>query len=96
MFYLSIKRHSFCGTWANSAGHVQTRHNNVASDQGLHCLLEECTINMSIQMENTKHLPLKQKWTGPFDKSGEFHLTEMGSNIRSFHMHSGWIRANLS
>ena len=43
---ISLSKHPFCGTYVNSADPDQMPQ-NVASDQGLHCLLTECPI-MSI------------------------------------------------
>ena len=42
----------FCGTYANSANPDQTPH-NVASDQGLHCLLTENITEIWIKMKNS-------------------------------------------
>ena len=47
---------------------------NMASDQGLHCLLTECPIKMLLKMKNSIQQTLKWKWTGPIDNSGKFHL----------------------
>ena len=46
---------------------------NVASDQGLHCVLTKCFIKIWIKMKNTTQQAFKQKWTGSIDKSGNFH-----------------------
>ena len=46
---------------------------NAASDQGLHCLLKESSIRISIKMKNTTNQHLKLKWTGPIDNNGKFH-----------------------
>ena len=43
---------------------------NVASDQGLYGLLFYLNLN---KMKINTQPPLKQKWTGPIDKIGEFH-----------------------
>ena len=59
----------FCWTKANSADSYRIPQ-NVASDQGLHCLLTEC----SILIKNTTQQPLKWKWTGPINKSGKFNF----------------------
>ena len=47
---------------------------NAASDQGLHSLLTEFYFKIWLKMKNTTQQPLEQKWTGPIDKSGKFHL----------------------
>ena len=46
---------------------------NVASDQGLHYLLIECSIKIWINMKNTSKQPLKRKLTAPIDKCREFN-----------------------
>ena len=51
---------------------------NVASDQGLHSLLIECSMKNRIKMKNTTHEPLNWKWTGPIDISEKFHSTSKG------------------
>ena len=56
---------SFFANQANSEDPDQKPHNAV-SDQGLHCLLTECSIKFL--MKNERAL------TGPIDKSGEFHF----------------------
>ena len=33
---------------------------------------------MNKNEKNTTQLPFKQKWTGPIDNSGNFHLAKMG------------------
>ena len=62
----------FCGKKANSADPDQTPH-NATSDQGLHCLLIDCSIKIGININNTNQQPLKRKWTGLIDNSGKFH-----------------------
>ena len=45
---VSINLAFFCGTCANSVDPDQTPQ-NVASDQGLHCLLTECSVKILIK-----------------------------------------------
>ena len=42
---------------------------NVASDQGLQCLLTECPIKIWIKIKNTTQQPLKHKRTVPIDNT---------------------------
>ena len=60
--------------WAitNSAEPDQTPQ-NAASDQCLHCLHTERSIEIGIKMKNTTQKPLKWKCTGLMDKIGKFH-----------------------
>ena len=61
------------GTYANSGYSDQTPQ-NAASDQGLHCLIIECSIKIRRTMKNNTILkPFKRKWTGSIGKSGKFH-----------------------
>ena len=53
------------------------RH-DAASDQGLHCLLTECSIKTGIKMKTVAQRPLKRKWTGPISISGKIHSASMG------------------
>ena len=66
--------------YANSADPDQTPQ-SVASDQGLHCLLTECSIKIRIKMKNTTQQPLKRKWTGPIYKEWEIPLGLNGLTI---------------
>ena len=43
-----------------------------ASDQGLHCLLTECSIKMLYKMKIAIQKPLKWTWAGPIDKSWKY------------------------
>ena len=43
--FTHISLASFCGTYANSA-ELDPMPRNEASDQGFHCLLTECSINI--------------------------------------------------
>ena len=61
------------GHLTNSADPDQTPQ-NAASDQGLHCLLIDCSIRILIKMKNTTQQPLTFKWTGIIDKREKFHL----------------------
>ena len=45
---------------------------NASSDQVLHCLPPEYSIKIQIKIKNTTQQPLKQKWTVPIDKVGNF------------------------
>ena len=47
---------------------------NAVSDQGLYFLLTQCSILSLIMNENNIQQPLKQKWTVPFNKSGNFYF----------------------
>ena len=49
----------------------QTQKND-ASDQGLHCLLTESSIRISIKIQPNN--PKIKKWTGPNDKMRKFCL----------------------
>ena len=40
-------------------------------------------------MKNTTQQPLKQIWTGPIDKSGEFHSAYMGKDL--LHRMADWL-----
>ena len=46
---------------------------NMSSDQGLYCLLTECSMKIRLQIKNTTQDPLKREWTGPIDISRKFH-----------------------
>ena len=47
---------------------------NMTSDQGLHCLLTECSIKTGMKTKNATQLPKNWNWTCPFDKVEEVHL----------------------
>ena len=55
-------------TKANSADQNQ----NAESDQDLHGLLTECSIENLIKMKNITQQPFKGKLAGPTDKRGKF------------------------
>ena len=57
----------FVGHRQTSAKPDQTPQ-NAASDQGLHCLLTEYSVETKIMRKNTTQHPLKLKWIGPIDK----------------------------
>ena len=50
----------------------------MTSDQGLHCLLTECSMKNRIKMKNNSEEPLKREWTGPIDNGEKFHSALMG------------------
>ena len=70
---------AFCGAQSNSADLNQTPH-NAASDQGLYCLLSECSFDNWIKIENTTQQPLKMKWTGPKEWEILFSLNGLAMN----------------
>ena len=49
---------------------IDKQQQNAVSDQGLHCLLKECSIKIGIKVKNITKQPLKWKWAGPIDNSG--------------------------
>ena len=50
---------------------------NAASDQGLHCLLTECS-NKFEKKQKKRLTPLNWKWARPSDKGRKFHSASMG------------------
>ena len=60
-------RNPISGYYENSADPVQMPQ-NVASDQSLHCLLIEISMESSDKMETSTGNPLNWKWTHPNDK----------------------------
>ena len=83
MFYLvgivfsvvHISLASFFVTKAKSADPGQTPQ-NAASDQGLHCLLTELSIEILINMKNPPQQPFKRKWTGQINSTGKDHSAD--------------------
>ena len=67
---------------------------NAMSDQGLHCLITECSNRILIKMKNTAYQPLKWKWTGLIDNNGKFiiilqvnalvHLLSHVTSVKAF------------
>ena len=65
---------SFFVVLGNSGGQNQMPQ-NAASDQGLQCLLTECSIERINNEKTTTEQPFKLKRTGPINKNGKFHFS---------------------
>ena len=75
-----FRKDTLLGYYVNSADSVQMPR-KVVSDQGLHCLLTEISMENTVKMITSTRNPLKLKWTHSNDKDGHIHWSKEGLNL---------------